>query len=45
MGKGGLVSNIFNLVMVSGVLNVVLQVVPPGYYISKVKYWWKYGGK
>ncbi len=45
MGKGGLVSNIYNLVLVSGVLNVVLQAIPPSYYINKIKYWWKYGGK
>ena len=45
LGKAGLVQNVFNLVLVSGFISVVLQIFPPSYLAKKFINNCKYKGK
>ena len=45
LGKAGLVKNVFDLVLVSGFISVVLQIFPPNYLATKLYYNCKYKDK
>lgn len=45
LGKTGLVKNVFNLVLVSGFINVFWELIAPIYSLKKLYYFFKYVGK